>query len=108
MLTQKSVCSCLQGFPHWQVVLVDLRCHGESAAVSGQMERPHSVESAAADVTRLLAALKLFPEVLIGHSFGGKCVLSIVQQFSRMATRLPRPVKVGSGVSGCLGELWDV
>ncbi|GAB4813895.1 hypothetical protein N2152v2_000941 [Parachlorella kessleri] len=84
----------VQGFPQWQVVLVDLRCHGDSAALSAQQQRPHSVESAAADITRLLAALKLFPEVLIGHSFGGKCVLSICQQFSRMAaTRLPKPVR---------------
>ena len=36
----------------------------------------------------------MFPEVLIGHSFGAKCVLSIAEQFSRRTARLPRPVKV--------------
>lgn len=83
----------VQGFPQWQVVLVDLRCHGESAALSGQLSKPHSVEAAAADVMRLLTSLKIFPDVMIGHSFGGKCVLSMAQQFSQMATRLPKPVK---------------
>lgn len=52
------------GFPHWQVVCVDLRCHGESAALA--LRGPHTLETAAADVVRLLATLKLFPEILIG------------------------------------------
>lgn len=55
-----------------QVMLVDLRCHGESAALSASLPQPHSVTSAAEDVTRLLASLRMFPELLIGHSFGGK------------------------------------
>jgi pimeloyl-ACP methyl ester carboxylesterase len=49
------------------------------------------VDSAAGDVLRLLAELKLFPRVLVGHSFGGKVVMSMLQQFGR---RLPRPVQV--------------
>ena len=48
----------VEGFPSWQVVLVDLRCHGESAGLQG-MRGPHTVEAAAADVTRLLQALKV-------------------------------------------------
>lgn len=84
----------VEGFPHWQVMLVDLRCHGESAAISGALPQPHSVASAAEDVTRLLASLRMFPELLIGHSFGGKVVMSIAQQFSSRGARLPRPVKV--------------
>jgi pimeloyl-ACP methyl ester carboxylesterase len=52
------------GFPHWQVVCIDLRCHGESAALG--LRGPHTLEAAAADVIALLSKLKLFPEMLIG------------------------------------------
>ncbi|EFN51872.1 hypothetical protein CHLNCDRAFT_27628 [Chlorella variabilis] len=82
----------VEGFPHWQVVVVDLRCHGESAAASPQLRGAHGVEAAAADVIRLLSALKLFPEMLIGHSFGGKVVLEMTKAWS--GGRVPRPVQV--------------
>lgn len=62
----------MQAFPSWQVLLVDLRCHGESARLPTRPDGPHNLDSAAGDVLRLLGRLKLFPEVLIGHSFGGK------------------------------------
>lgn len=82
----------LQTYPQWQVLLVDLRCHGESHWQHGRPEGQHSVDSAAADVLVLLRQLKLFPNSLIGHSFGGKVVMCMVQQFG---ARLPRPVQVG-------------
>lgn len=84
----------LQGFPHWQVVVVDLRCHGESAAAAGGQAAvgPHTVESSARDVLHLLRELRMFPNMLVGHSFGGKVVMSMAHQF---ASRLPRPVQVG-------------
>ncbi|KAK9843697.1 hypothetical protein WJX81_002902 [Elliptochloris bilobata] len=84
----------VEGFPSWQVLLVDLRCHGESTQIAQRPPRPHSVESAAEDVLTLLGQLKLFPEVLVGHSFGGKVVMSMVEQFGRIGSRLPRPVQV--------------
>lgn len=84
-----------QDFSSWQVLLVDLRCHGDSARHSAASHRPdNGVESAAADVLDLLRHLKLFPEVLIGHSFGGKVVMSMADQFGRIGPRLPRPVQV--------------
>ena len=86
-----------QGFPSWQVLLVDLRCHGESTQMQQRPPRPHSVESAAEDVLKLLGQLKLFPEVLVGHSFGGKVVMSMVDQFGRLGSRLPRPVQARPG-----------
>ncbi len=52
------------------------------------------MDTAAGDVLRLLGRLKLFPELLIGHSFGGKVVMSMAEQFGRRGSRLPRPVKV--------------
>lgn len=84
----------LQAFPSWQILLLDLRCHGESAWHPRRPSGPHSVDSAAGDVLRLLGRLKLFPELLIGHSFGGKVVMSMADQFGRRGSRLPRPVKV--------------
>lgn len=78
----------MEGFPSWQVVLVDLRCHGSTAQLN--VSGPNSVESSAKDVLELLSYLKIFPHVLIGHSFGGKVVMSMAQQFGQ---RLPRPVQ---------------
>ncbi len=82
-----------QAFSSWQILLVDLRCHGDSAHIQ-KMSSSNTVESAAADVLELLRHLKLFPEVLIGHSFGGKVVMSMADQFGRIGPRLPRPVQV--------------
>merc|ERR1719158_2197778 len=79
--------------PAWQFVLVDLRCHGESAsAVVPSSEESNSVDGAAADVLSLLKKLNLFPKMLIGHSFGGKVVMKMVDRFGSRA--LPRPVQV--------------
>ena len=83
----------MQGFPSWQVLLVDIRCHGGSAALPTP-PGPHNVASSAQDILKLLSQLKLFPEVLIGHSFGGKVVLSMGEQFGASGHRLPRPVQV--------------
>lgn len=79
-----------KAFPSWQVLLVDLRCHGESA-LTVDSTNDHSVNAAAGDIIALLRRLKLFPHSLIGHSFGGKVVMSMVQQFGAV---LPRPVQV--------------
>ena len=89
-----SACWSVQAFPSWQILLVDLRCHGESARHPRRPSGPHGVDTAAGDVLRLLGRLKLFPEQLIGHSFGGKVVMSMAEQFGRRGSRLPRPVKV--------------
>ncbi|KAJ4826501.1 hypothetical protein Tsubulata_024817 [Turnera subulata] len=77
-----------QEFPMWQFLLVDLRCHGDSASI--KKRGPHSVASTAFDVLKLVAQLRLTPRVLIGHSFGGKVVLSMIQQ---AAKPLARPVR---------------
>ncbi|KAL5713249.1 hypothetical protein ACHQM5_015344 [Ranunculus cassubicifolius] len=78
-----------QEFPTWQFLLVDLRCHGDSATIK-KRDR-HTVASAARDVLKLVAHLKVTPRVLVGHSFGGKVALSMVEQ---AAKPLARPVKV--------------
>ncbi|KAJ0972215.1 hypothetical protein J5N97_020174 [Dioscorea zingiberensis] len=78
-----------QEFPMWQFLLVDLRCHGDSAKI--KKRGPHTVASAARDVLKLVAQLRVTPRVLVGHSFGGKVALSMVDQ---AAKPLARPVKV--------------
>ncbi|XP_057516849.1 uncharacterized protein LOC130798027 isoform X1 [Amaranthus tricolor] len=78
-----------KSFPMWQFLLVDLRCHGESASVKKGL--PHTVAAAARDVLNLVAQLRIVPRVLVGHSFGGKVVLSMVEQ---AAKPLARPVRV--------------
>ncbi|CAN6475623.1 unnamed protein product [Victoria cruziana] len=76
-------------FPTWQFLLVDLRCHGDSASI--EKIAPHTVASTALDVLKLVGKLKITPRVLVGHSFGGKVALSMVDQ---AAKPLARPVKV--------------
>ncbi|CAI9282068.1 unnamed protein product [Lactuca saligna] len=78
-----------QEFPNWQFLLVDLRCHGDSASITKR--GPHTVASAALDVLNLLGHLRVIPRVIIGHSFGGKVALSMVEQ---AAKPLARPVRV--------------
>ncbi|XP_076907202.1 uncharacterized protein LOC143563580 [Bidens hawaiensis] len=76
-------------FPNWQFLLVDLRCHGDSASI--KKTGPHTVASTALDVLKLLGQLRVTPRVIIGHSFGGKVALSMVDQ---AAKPLARPVRV--------------
>ncbi|XP_042495685.1 uncharacterized protein LOC122074786 isoform X2 [Macadamia integrifolia] len=78
-----------QEFPTWQFLLVDLRCHGDSSSI--KKRGPHTVGSTALDVLKLVAHLRVTPRVLIGHSFGGKVALSMVEQ---AAKPLARPVRV--------------
>ncbi|GAV59366.1 Abhydrolase_6 domain-containing protein [Cephalotus follicularis] len=78
-----------QEFPMWQFLLVDLRCHGNSASI--KKRGPHTVASTALDVLKLVRQLRITPRVLVGHSFGGKVVLSMVEQ---AAKPLARPVRV--------------
>ncbi|KAJ6696910.1 hypothetical protein OIU85_003285 [Salix viminalis] len=70
-----------QEFPAWQFLLVDLRCHGDSASI--KKKAPHTVASTAFDVLKLVAQLRITPRVLIGHSFGGKVALSMVEQAAK-------------------------
>jgi pimeloyl-ACP methyl ester carboxylesterase len=59
-------------FPDWQVLLVDLRCHGRSCELGiGKDDEEQTVELAAQDVIQLLNQLSIYPAMLVGHSFGG-------------------------------------
>lgn len=74
-----------QANPSWQFILVDLPCHGASAGLppprGGGSGR--TVRSSAQSVLHLLGHLRLMPRVLIGHSFGGKVVLSMLELASK-------------------------
>ncbi|VAH67153.1 unnamed protein product [Triticum turgidum subsp. durum] len=94
-----------QEFPMWQFLLVDLRCHGDSASI--KKRGPHTVASTAFDVLKLIGQLRLSPRVLVGHSFGGKVALSMVDQAAKPLARPVRvwvldatPGKVRSGLDG--------
>lgn len=59
--------------PGWRFALVDLRNHGASAGAPG----PHTLSACADDLERLAEQLGAAPEVVIGHSFGGKVALEV-------------------------------
>ncbi|MCO5580173.1 hypothetical protein L7F22_034040 [Adiantum nelumboides] len=59
----------------WELVLVDLRNHGNSAGLK-HLSPPHSIRAAAMDLADLVRSeLRKWPDVVIGHSLGGKVAL---------------------------------
>lgn len=58
--------------PGWTVVTLDHRHHGDSAGAPP----PDTVAACADDLAALAGSLGVRPRVTIGHSFGGKVVLS--------------------------------
>lgn len=63
--------------PEYRFVLLDLRNHGKSVGA----EPPHTMESAADDLFELSAHLGVDPDVVIGHSLGGKVALTWGRRF---------------------------
>lgn len=61
--------------PRCEVVLVDLRNHGASQGAPP----PHTLRACADDLAELARALGGAPEVVIGHSFGGKVAITYAQ-----------------------------
>jgi len=59
----------------WRAVLPDLRGHGEAPPRPG----PHDLHACAADLAELAAHVGP-PEVLVGHSFGGKVALVALRE----------------------------
>ncbi|PKA46148.1 hypothetical protein AXF42_Ash015439 [Apostasia shenzhenica] len=67
----------------WRMVLVDLRNHGRSAGTKG-LDPPHDMVNAARDVANLVKHCKWeWPDVLIGHSMGGKVALDFAASCAR-------------------------
>lgn len=63
----------IERLPRARCVLVDLRNHGDS---HGQPP-PHTIRASADDVANLVSHLGLQPDVLVGHSYGGKVMLEL-------------------------------
>ncbi|XP_051150155.1 uncharacterized protein LOC127264696 [Andrographis paniculata] len=88
----------------WRMVLVDLRNHGKSAEVEGLLP-PHNLENAAKDLANLVNSEGWkWPDVVIGHSMGGKVALQFAQhcvngQFGENVS-LPKQLWVLDSVPG--------
>lgn len=62
--------------PAWGAALVDLRAHGDSR----HLPPPDTLERAAEDVARLLTTLPGPTGAVLGHSFGGKVAVALLEQ----------------------------
>jgi esterase len=65
-------------WPSFRAVLPDLRCHGDAPPSSP----PHDLAACAADLARL-ARTDGEPDVVVGHSFGGKVALVWLRDHAR-------------------------
>jgi pimeloyl-ACP methyl ester carboxylesterase len=63
--------------PEYRFCLVDLRHHGESQGAPP----PNTLQACANDLSALIEELGQEPEVIAGHSFGGKTALMFAQLF---------------------------
>lgn len=65
----------------WRMVLVDQRNHGDSSRLRG-FHAPHNMHSAATDLRGLFDSVLggKAPDAIIGHSLGGKVVMSLLKQ----------------------------
>ncbi|KAH9307701.1 hypothetical protein KI387_035612, partial [Taxus chinensis] len=70
---------CPENSTGWRMVAVDLRNHGQSAGREGFVP-PHDITAAARDVADLIKVEKWsWPDVVIGHSMGGKVALQFAE-----------------------------
>jgi len=65
-----------RAWPGWRLILVDLRGHGDSHPASP----PNTLAAAAADLDRLADAVG-GPQIVVGHSFGGKVALTYARDY---------------------------
>ncbi|KAK7378812.1 hypothetical protein VNO80_04260 [Phaseolus coccineus] len=66
---------------NWRTVMLDMRNHGKST--ERELNPPHNIESAAKDLADLVKAEGWpWPEVVIGHSMGGKMALQFAESCS--------------------------
>ncbi|EEF32059.1 valacyclovir hydrolase, putative [Ricinus communis] len=67
----------------WRMVLVDLRNHGKSADLKS-LDPPHDMFNAAKDLSNLIKSQGwAWPDVVIGHSMGGKVALQFANSCAR-------------------------
>ncbi|KAK1275613.1 hypothetical protein QJS04_geneDACA011739 [Acorus gramineus] len=101
----RSLVSSIPGSEEWRMVLVDLRNHGRSAGLKG-LEPPHNMESAAKDLADLVKSHGCaWPDVVIGHSMGGKVALAYADSCKQLWVLDSVP---GDAVSDSDGEVEKV
>ncbi|KAI3514267.1 hypothetical protein L1887_12587 [Cichorium endivia] len=88
----------------WRTVLVDLRNHGSSVDREG-LSPPHDTANAARDLANLVKSLDwAWPDVVIGHSLGGKVALQYALSCAHGdygdSAQLPKQVWVLDSVPG--------
>ena len=81
----------------WRMVLVDLRNHGRSAEKIESFSPPHDMASAAKDLADLINTQGwAWPDVILGHSMGGKVALQFTESCARgdygESAQLPKQV----------------
>ncbi|OQR98278.1 alpha/beta hydrolase domain-containing protein 11-like [Achlya hypogyna] len=84
-------------YPNWQVVAIDHRAHGESPSFSP----PHNLAACAQDVIDLSDALGVVPDVVSGHSYGGKVALTYLDACRRQGRPVPKDTWVLDALPGC-------
>ena len=83
----------------WKMVMVDQRNHGASSEVKG-FHPPHSIQASAGDLLQLVRT-KLSgrtPDLLVGHSLGGKTVLELLRQLQDSGQPVPKQVSAPNGL----------
>ncbi|KAK4281673.1 hypothetical protein QN277_013136 [Acacia crassicarpa] len=88
---------------NWRMVLLDMRNHGQSA--DRKLNPPHTMDTAAKDLADLVKVEGWpWPEVVIGHSMGGKVAMQFAESCSRGeygdTASLPKQVWVLDAVPG--------
>ncbi|KAJ4978097.1 hypothetical protein NE237_008877 [Protea cynaroides] len=88
----------------WRMVLVDLRNHGKSVE-DKSLGPPHDMVNAARDLANLVTSQGwAWPDVVIGHSMGGKVALQFAESCARgeygESAALPRQLWVLDSVVG--------
>ncbi|PSS15908.1 hypothetical protein CEY00_Acc13401 [Actinidia chinensis var. chinensis] len=89
----------------WRMVLVDLRNHGRSAEKIESFSPPHDMASAAKDLADLINTQGwAWPDVILGHSMGGKVALQFTESCARgdygESAQLPKQLWVLDSVPG--------
>ncbi len=99
----------VERWPSWRLVLVDLRNHGDSTGA----EPPHSLDACAHDLHELAEFLGDPPELVMGHSFGGKVALAYGRAYPDELAQLwvldssPGPVSLSAGLSSDVVRVID-
>jgi pimeloyl-ACP methyl ester carboxylesterase len=69
--------------PMYKGITIDLRGHGDSHSHSND----HTLDNCAQDLTKLFNHLQINPELVCGHSFGGKVVLKYLANIYKTGER---------------------